>query len=93
MNSRAINNITNTPITTTPMGHTPYATIPRKAMRETVDNNMQQVGTREDKEKKIYESYTSRERYYNEQLNVSGMWVEVSVRRVHTLNVSKSTQL
>jgi len=62
-------------------------------MREMVDNNMQKVGMREDKEKKIYESYTSRERYYNEQLNVISVWVMSSVRRVHTMNVSKSTQL
>ena len=54
---------------------------------------MQKVGMREDKEKKIYESYTSRERYYNEQLNVISVWVKSSVRRVHTMNVSKSTQL
>jgi len=32
-----------------------------------VDNSMQKVGMREDKEKKAYESYTSRERYYSEQ--------------------------
>jgi len=32
-----------------------------------VDNNMQMVGMREDKEKKACESYTSRERYYSEQ--------------------------
>jgi hypothetical protein len=35
-------------------------------MSETEDNDMQKVGMREDKEKKIYESYTSRERYYSE---------------------------
>ena len=93
MNSRAINNMTSTPITRTPMGHTSYATSTRKAMREMVDNNMQKVGTREDKEKKKYEPYTSRERRYNEQLNAIGMWVEVSVRRVLTMNVSRSTQL
>ena len=75
------------------MGHMLYATSPRKAMRERVDNNMQKVGTREDKEKKTYELYTSREQYYNEKLNVTIVWVEVSVRRVHTMNVSKSTQL
>ena len=92
MNSKAINNKTTTPIVRTPIGHTSYATSPRKAMRERVDNNMQKVGTREDKEKKTYELYTSRERYYNEQLNVISMWV-VIVRRVHTMNVSRSTQL
>ena len=75
------------------MGHTSYATSTRKAMREIVDNNMQKVGMREDREKKKYESYTSRERRYNEQLNAIGMWVEVSVRRVLTMNVSRSTQL
>ena len=42
---------------------------------------MQKVGTREDKEKKIYELYTSRERYYNEQFNVINVWVVSSVRR------------
>ena len=62
-------------------------------MRERVDNNMQKVGMREDKEKKTYELYMSRERYYNEQLNVVSVWVISSVRRVHTMNVSKSTQL
>jgi hypothetical protein len=36
-------------------------------VREMVDSNMQKVGTREDKEKKKYELYTSRERYYNKQ--------------------------
>ena len=58
---------TNTPITETPMGHTSYATSPRKTTKEMVDNNMQKVGMREDKEKNAYESYTSRERYYSEQ--------------------------
>ena len=48
------------------MGHTSYATSPRKAIREMADNNMQKLGIREDKEKKTYELYTSRERYYNE---------------------------
>jgi hypothetical protein len=92
MNSRAINNMTSAPITRTPMGHTPYATSARKAMRERVDSDMQKVGMREDKEKKIYELYTSRERYYSEQLNVISVRVS-SVRRVHTMNVSKFTQL
>jgi len=32
-------------------------------MSERVDNNVQKVGILEDKEKKAYESYTSRERY------------------------------
>ena len=81
MNSRAINNMTRTPITRTPMGHTSYATSTRKAMRETVDNNMHKIGMREDKEKKRYELYTSRERYYNEQFNVINVWVVSSVRR------------
>ena len=62
-------------------------------MRESVDNNMQKVGMREDKEKKIYELYTSRERYYTEKLNVISVSVISSVRRVRTMNVSKSTQL
>jgi hypothetical protein len=47
------------------MGHASYATSPRKATREMEDNNMQKVGMREDKEKKTYEPYTSRERSYN----------------------------
>ena len=93
MNSRAINTMTSTPITRTPMGHTSYATSTRKVMRERVDNNMQKVGMCEDKEKKTYELYMPRERYYNEQLNVISVWVVSSVRRVHTMNVSKSTQL
>ena len=49
------------------MGHKSYATSPRKTTREMVDNSMQKVGMREDKEKNAYESYTSRERYYSEQ--------------------------
>ena len=75
------------------MGHTSYATSARKVMRESVDNNMQKVGMREDKEKKTYELYTSRERYYNEQLNMISVWVVSSVRRVHKMNVSNSAQL
>jgi len=75
------------------MGHTSYATTTRKTAREMVDNNIQKVGMREDKEKKMYEWYTSRERYYSEQLNnVISMWVVNGVRRVLTMNVSKSTQ-
>jgi hypothetical protein len=66
MNWRAINNTTSTPNTRTLMEHTSDAMNPRQAMREMVDNNMQKVGMREDKEKKIYESYTSRDRYYSE---------------------------
>ena len=66
MNWRTIANTTSTPITRTPMGQTSYAMSPRKAMREMVDNNMQKVGMREEKEK-IYDSYMSRERYYGEQ--------------------------
>jgi len=93
MNWRAINNTTSTPITRTPMGHTSYATSPRKITREIVDNNMQKVGMREDKEKKMYESYTSRERCYSEKLNVISVWVVSGVRRVHTMNVSRSTRL
>ena len=70
MNSRAINNMTSTAITRTPIGHTSYAMSTKKVTRESVDNNMQKVGMCEDKEKKKYELYTSRERYYNEQLNM-----------------------
>jgi len=61
-------------------------------MREMADNNMQKVGMREDKEKKTYELYTSRERYYDEQLSVISVRVVSSIRRVHTMNVSNSTQ-
>ena len=57
MNSSLANNMTSTPITRTPMGHTSYATSTRKAMRQRVDNDMQKVGMREDKEKKRYELY------------------------------------
>ena len=49
------------------MGHASYATSPKKAIREIVDNDMQKVGMREANEKKTYESYTSRERRYNKQ--------------------------
>ena len=59
--------ITNTPITRTPMGDAWYATITREVIMELVDNNTQNVGKREDKEKKKYESYTSRQRDYSEQ--------------------------
>ena len=41
-----------------------YATSPRKIMSEMEDISVQKVGTREYKEKKTYEPYTSRERYY-----------------------------
>jgi hypothetical protein len=81
MNWRAINNMTSTPITRTPMGHTSYATSTRKVMSERVDNNMQKVGMCEDKEKKTYELYMSRERYYDEQFNVINVWVVSSVKR------------
>jgi hypothetical protein len=65
INWRSIIRTTSTPITRTPMGHASYAMSPRKAMSEKVDNSMQKVGMREDKEKKTYEPYTSRERSYN----------------------------
>jgi len=63
INWRSIIRTTNTQITETPMGHTSYATSPRKTTRDMVDKNIQRVGMREDKEKKAYESYISRERY------------------------------
>jgi len=49
------------------MGDAWYATITREVIMELVDNNTQNVGKREDKEKKKYESYTSRQRDYSEQ--------------------------
>jgi hypothetical protein len=64
MNWRIMTRKTNTPITRKPMGHASYAMEPRKPMRETDDTSMQRVGIREDKEKKTYERYMSRERCY-----------------------------
>ena len=36
-------------------------------MSEREEISMQKVGMRDDKEKKVYEPYTSRERYYEQQ--------------------------
>ena len=55
------------------MGHASYATSPRNAMREMEDNNMQNIGMREDKEKKTYEPYTSWERSYSDH-DISMQW-------------------
>ena len=41
-----------------------YEMSPRNDMTETEDISMQRVGMRAESEKKAYESYTSRERYY-----------------------------
>jgi len=41
-----------------------YEMSPRKDMTETEDISMQKVGMRAESEKKVYEPYTSRERYY-----------------------------
>ena len=49
------------------MGLAPYATNPRNAMSEIEETSVQKVGMREDREKKTYEPYTSREQRYEEQ--------------------------
>jgi len=59
---------------------------------ETEDNIMQKVGMREDNEKEAYESYTSRERRYSKQRFHRAVR-RGKVRRVHTMKISKSTQL
>ena len=56
--------ITNIAITRTPTGDASNAMSKRKAMSEIDDTSVQKVGTRDDKEKEMCESYTSRERYY-----------------------------
>ena len=43
-------------------GQAAYATIPRKAIREMAEMKVQNVGTREDREKKKWDEYKSRER-------------------------------
>jgi hypothetical protein len=67
MNWRIITRTTNTPITRTPTGHASNAMSPRKDMSEREEISMQKVGMRDDKEKKVYEPYMSRERYYEQQ--------------------------
>jgi len=46
------------------MGPASYTTSPRTAVSDMEDTSMQNVGMREDKEKKTYEPNTSRERRY-----------------------------
>jgi len=48
----------------TPAEDPSYTMIPRKAKSDMEDTSMQKVGMREDREKKAYEPFTSRERYY-----------------------------
>ena len=59
-------------------------------MSEKEEISMQKVGMRDDKEKKAYEPYTSRERHYEQQYQSRN---GIKFRRVHTMNVLKSTQL
>jgi len=59
-----ITRIINTPITRTHKGDASNAMSKRKAIREMEDTITQPVGMRNDKEKEMYESYMSRERYY-----------------------------
>jgi len=59
-------------------------------MSEVEDTSMQKVGMRDDKEKEMYEPYMSRERCYERLYQHSE---EVEVGSVHTMKVSKSTQL
>jgi hypothetical protein len=84
-----ITKATNIPITRTPTGDASNATSPRKDMSEMEDTTMQKVGMRDDKEKEAYEPYTSRERYYEQLYQCE----ESEARGVHTIKVSKSTQL
>ena len=49
------------------MGLAPYAMSHRNDVSEMEETSVQKVGTREDKEKKTYEPYMSRERRYEEQ--------------------------
>ena len=67
INWKVITRTTNTPIKRTPTGHASNAMSPRKDMSEREEISMQKVGMRDDKEKKVYEPYTSRERYYEQQ--------------------------
>ena len=53
------------------MGLAPYATSPRNDVSEMEETSVQKVGTREDREKKTYEPYTSRERRYALRNNIS----------------------
>jgi hypothetical protein len=71
------------------MGLAPYAISPRKDRSEIEEISVQKVGIREDKEKKTYEPYTSRERRYEQR----DQREVVGVGTVHTINVPKSTQL
>jgi len=66
INWRLITSTTNTPITRTPMGHASNAMSPMKDMSENEERSMQKVGMRDDREKKTYEPYTSRERCYGQ---------------------------
>jgi len=51
----------------TTTGLASYAIKPRKDMSEMEEISVHNVGMREDNEKKTYEPYTSRERYYELQ--------------------------
>lgn len=62
INWRIIIKTTNTPATRTHMGVASYAMSPRKEAREIEETSVHKVGMREEREKKTYESYTSRER-------------------------------
>jgi hypothetical protein len=90
INWTVITRTTSIPIMRTPTGDASNAKSPRKVMSEIKDTSMQKAGMRDDKEKEMYEPYTSRERYY-EQLCQRVR--KVGVRSIRTLKVSKSTQL
>ena len=66
INCMVIPRTTSIPITRTPTGDASNATSPRKVMSEMEDTTMQKVGMRDDKEKEMYEPYTSRQRYYEQ---------------------------
>jgi len=74
------------------MGHALYAMSTRKAMNEREDTSMQKVGMREDNEKKTWESYTSRERRYEQRYQHASR-LGRGVRQLRTVKVSKSTQI
>ena len=64
MNCMVITRTTNIPIAKTPTGDALNAMSKRKAMSVMDETIVHKVGRRDDKEKEMYESYTSRERYY-----------------------------
>ena len=54
----------------TTTGLASYATSPRKDMSEMEEISVHNVGMREDNEKRMYEPYTPRERYYQATMSL-----------------------